>query len=57
MVGCALSLPIYWWLFVSPLVRLAKCLQPRNTPSLRELVDEKQLQELKHFISMSVAAF
>jgi len=28
MVGCALSLPILWWLFVSPLIRLVKCLLP-----------------------------
>ena len=31
VVGCSLSIPVYWWLFVSPLVRLVACLLPRTS--------------------------
>jgi hypothetical protein len=23
-IGCILSLPVYWWLFVTPIIRLLK---------------------------------
>ena len=28
--GCVLSLPVYWWLFGTPFVRLWRCWRPRR---------------------------
>ena len=34
-LGCVISLPIYWWLFVKPIIRLIK--RARKYPTRRVL--------------------
>jgi len=44
LVGCALSLPIYWWLFIHPWIRLIsrRLIRKTNVPLQKaEPIDER----------------
>ena len=46
-IGCGLSLPIWWWLFVTPLVRLAKWRHTRKLDG-RQLVNTTPTRAVGH---------